>query len=299
MAMPNKMIMKKIYCILSLSLISLAGFAQEDMMKLLDDSVTNSGKPKKEFTTATFKGTRLINFHTVETVGKRSLDFRISHRFGDFNTGANNAFGLDGPASIHIGFDYSYDGRLMFGIGRCSSEKKLDGLIKYRLIRQTTDNSMPLSVTLVSAMYCTTLKGLAKYSYELNRLSYSHQVIIGRKFSERLSLEMAPIFIHYNIVDSLSDLNDMFAIQFSGRYKFRKRAAITFEYGLRVSKYTNQKYYDSAGIGVDLETGGHVFQMHFVNSFGILEDQFIPHTTSNWMRGGIKLGFNISRVFRL
>ena len=145
-------------------------YAQEDdMMKLLDAETTE--KPKKEFTTATFKGTRLINFQTLETLGKRTLDFRISHRFGDFNSGANNAFGLDGPACIRLGLEYSFEGRFMFGIGRTSYEKKLDGFLKYRLLRQTTNNSMPLSVTLVSSMFYTTVKGQPKYGYDVNRLS--------------------------------------------------------------------------------------------------------------------------------
>ena len=273
-------------------------YAQEDdMMKLLDAETTE--KSKKEFTTATFKGTRLINFQTLETLGKRTLDFRISHRFGDFNSGANNAFGLDGPACIRLGLEYSFEGRFMFGIGRTSYEKKLDGFLKYRLLRQTTNNSMPLSVTLVSSMFYTTVKGQPKYGYDVNRLSYAHQIIIGRKFSERLSLQMAPIMVHYNIVDSLGDKNDMFGIQFASRFKYTKRSAITVEYAVRTSKYTNVKYYDSAAIGIEIETGGHVFQMQLTNSFGLVEDQFIPHTSSNWLNGGIKLGFNISRVFRV
>lgn len=299
MVMRSNGFMKKILVLfLVANAFSSVLFAQEDdMMKLLDAETTE--KPKKEFTTATFKGTRLINFQTLETLGKRTLDFRISHRFGDFNSGANNAFGLDGPACIRLGLEYSFEGRFMFGIGRTSYEKKLDGFLKYRLLRQTTNNSMPLSVTLVSSMFYTTVKGQPKYGYDVNRLSYAHQIIIGRKFSERLSLQMAPIMVHYNIVDSLGDKNDMFGIQFASRFKYTKRSAITVEYAVRTSKYTNVKYYDSAAIGIEIETGGHVFQMQLTNSFGLVEDQFIPHTSSNWLNGGIKLGFNISRVFRV
>jgi len=294
----NNIYMKKVFVLfLVANSFSLALFAQEDdMMKMLDEQTTE--KPKKEFTTATFKGTRLINFHTLETLGKRTLDFRISHRFGDFNSGANNAFGLDGPACIRLGLEYSFDGRFMFGIGRTSYEKKLDGFLKYRLLRQTTDNSMPLSITLVSSMFYTIVKSLPKYGFDVNRLSYAHQIIIGRKFSERFSFQMAPIIVHYNIV-SFDEKNDMFGIQFASRFKYTKRSAITVEYAVRTSKYTNVKYYDSASIGIEIETGGHVFQMQLTNSFGLVEDQFIPHTSSNWLNGGIKLGFNISRVFRV
>lgn len=287
---------------LLLLLYSSGLFAQDDLLKMLEDSA-----PKKnELTTATFKGTRLINLHTIETAGKRTLDFRISHRFGDMNGGAYQFFGLDGGASIRLGLEYSYDGRLEFGLGRTSTQKMLDGFVKYRILRQTTNNSMPLSITYLGCMYYTLLKdpnkaitGIDLYDKTTNRMSYCNQIIIGRKFSERFSLQLAPTIIHYNIVLALSDKNDIYALAFAARYKFTRRAAFTAEYVWRLNNYTASKFYDSAGIGVDIETGGHIFQLHFVNSFGILENQFVPYTSTTWSNWGIRLGFNISRVFTI
>ena len=277
-------------------------FAQEeDLMKILEE---NQPK-KKEFTSAAFKTTRLVNFQTLETVGKRSLDFRIAHRFGDINSGAYNAWGIDGPANIKLSLEYSYDGRLMFGLGRSSYEKMVDVFAKFRLVRQTIDNKVPLSITLFSGMYENRLRSNSanpadnKYANEVNRLSYVHQVIIGRKFSPDFSFQLAPTFVHFNLVDKITDQNDIFAVSCAARIKYTKRQAVTFEYCYRINKYSNTKYYDSMGIGWEVETGGHVFQVHVTNSFGISESQFIPATQTSWSSAGIRIGFNISRVFTI
>ncbi len=278
-------------------------FAQDDLLALADKQT----KPKNEYTIATFKYTRLINVQTVETLGKRTLDVIISHRFGNINSGGNNLWGLDGPANIRLALEYSYGGRLMVGFGRSSYEKMFDGLLKYRLLRQKVDGSMPISVTWHSSIYCNGQKnssfqtlGVDKYQYASSRLSYVNQIIIGRKFSSKFSMQLSPVFVHYNLVDNIRDKNDIFAISAAARVKLTKRLAVTSEYTYRVTKdYSSRNYYDSFGVGVDIETGGHVFQMHLTNSFGISDNQFIPYTSSSWSDMGIRIGYNLSRVFTL
>ncbi|MCC7505324.1 MAG: hypothetical protein IT259_08490 [Saprospiraceae bacterium] len=255
---------------------------------------------------ATFKGTRLINHQTVEVPGRRTLDFRIAHRFGAFNSGWYDFFGFDNGASIRFGLEYSYDGRLQFGIGRTSIDKVGDGFLKYRLLRQHPNGWKQVSVTLFTSAYYTMRKdpdkeanGFDKYENWTSRLSYAHQIIIGRKFDDRLSLQIAPTMIHYNLVDRISDKNDVFVLAAAGRYKFTKRAALTLEYGWRINEYTRTQYYDSFSVGLDVETGGHVFQMFLTNSPGLTEPQFFAQTTDQWKDMGIRFGFNISRVFTL
>ena len=272
----------------------------QDSSTLLDAS----NKGDKDFVSATFKTTRLINFHTLETTGPRTLDFRISHRFGAINSGSYNAWGIDGPANIRLGLEYSPDGRFMFGIGRTSSEKMVDGFLKFRLLRQTTDGGMPISVTLFAGMYRTALKnqivnGKDLYENQSSRLSYNYQILIGRKFSPSFSLQVMPWFVHYNIVPNITDANDAYGIAEVARIKFSKRAAFTVEYSQKINKYSNTTYYSSLGIGLELETGGHVFQVHVTNSFGLVENQYFTHTNTTWNDGGIRLGFNVSRVFTL
>jgi hypothetical protein len=294
--------MKKIITLTSIFLFALASKAQ-DLMNIADSA---SSSPKKEFTIATFKDTRLVNLHTIETAGKRTLDFRVSHRFGSFNSGSYNFFGLDGPASIRLGLEYSYDGRLMAGIGRSSVEKMFDGFLKFRLLRQTTNGKMPLSITLFTGMYYTTQKdaneqanGFDKYEISAHRVSYVYQMMLARKFSSNFSLQATPFFVHYNLVDNIEDKNDMYGVAAVTRMKFTKRMAITIEYAYRMNDYSENTFYDSFGVGWEIETGGHVFSIHFTNSFGIVEPQFFGHTDTKWDNAGIRIGFNISRVFTI
>lgn len=294
--------MKALYIFTFLVLAnSTAFFAQspDDLLNMVAE------KPKKEYVTATFKTTRLVNFHTVEVLSRRSLDFRISHRFGDFNSGAYNAWGVDGGANIRLSLEYCHGSRLMFGVGRTSGKKIADGFLKYRLLKQTTKGGgMPVSVTLFTSVYHTFMQnviidGENKYQTIPDRLSYCHQIMIGRKFNSRFSFQLTGAMVHVNLVDKITDKNDCFIIGGVTRFKFAKRQAITLEYGYRINKYSKDKYYDSFGVGYDLETGGHVFQIHLTNSFGLTEDQYFMYTNTSWENWGIRLGFNISRVFSL
>lgn len=295
--MIKKILFTFFFCILSfLSCIS------QDLIGLLGTDTS----AQKIVTSATFKTTRIINMHTLETLGKRTLDFRISHRFDALNSGSYNAWGLDGPATIRLSLEYSYDGRLMAGIGRSSYDKVVDGFLKYRLYRQTDDNIHPLSITLFAGMYYTSMRdpdkglnGFDKYEFFSSRLSYAYEIIAGRKFSNSFSFQIAPFFVHYNLADKLSDKNDMYGVSGGVRYKFSKRSAITAEYAYRVSKYSDDPYYNSMGIGYEIETGGHVFQVHLTNSRGMIENQFLAHTDTKWTNAGIRIGFNISRVFKI
>lgn len=279
--------------------------AQDDLMKMAQGET----KDADPITIATFKSTRLINQPTLECLGERTLDVRISHRFWDVSSGSYNAFGLDGPASIRIGLDYSYEGRLMAGIGRSSYEKLYDGFLKYRLLRQTESGSMPLSVTLFTSAAYTTQEdpnkaatGYDKYYYSTDRFSFAHSIMVGRKFSSAFSMQVSGYLVHTNLTNYIGDKNDMVAVTGLFRYKLTRSFSITAEYAARVTEYNadpSKKYYDSAGVGFEIETGGHVFQLNVSNSFGMVETQYIPYTDKSWSDGGVRIGFNISRVFHL
>ncbi len=298
--------MKKILLLLSF-IGAFSVVKAQDMLSSLGES------DEPDYSIASFKSTRLINQHTIEVCGPHTMDFRISHRFGAINAGSYNAWGLDGTANIRIGLEYSPNGRLMFGIGRSSSEKLVDGFLKYRILRQRTNGGMPVSVTLFAGAYYTTLKdlnksatGYDKYEHTSARMSYCYELLIGRKFSPSFSFQVAPYFVHYNQVELKTEKNDSYGVSALFRMKFTARAAITAEYAYRMSDYTanktrsaDDKYFDSFSIGYEVETGGHVFQIQFTNSFGMAESQFFQHTTSKWNNAGIRLGFNISRVFTI
>ena len=216
--------MKFIKLTVLLSLLSAGiNLQAQDMLGELDSIGTET--KTKEFVSATFKTTRLVNMHTIESVGPRTLDFRIAHRFGALNGGAYTAWGIDGPANIHLGLEYSFDGRLMIGIGRTSYEKMTNAFLKYKWFRQTDDNKMPLTITLFTGIYRTALKvdnsptsGFNKYQYSADRLSYCFEIIAARKFNSNFSLQINPWFVHYNLVDNINDRNDCFGVSGAARF---------------------------------------------------------------------------------
>jgi hypothetical protein len=194
----------------------------------------------------------------------------------------------------------------MFGAGRSSYEKMYDGFLKYRLMRQAIDNGPAVSITLFAGMYYTAQKdqnaainGYDKYEFTSSRFSYVYEAMVARKFTPRFSLQLAPFFVHYNIVERITDKNDCYGVAGVMRYKFTKRQAITAEYAYRINNYSNSSYYNSLGIGWEIETGGHVFQVHVTNSYGIADNQYLMFTNTQWNNMGVRLGFNISRVFTL
>lgn len=255
----------------------------------------NDGAPKKVY--GTFYETRLINTQTNKTLEKGMLNFLIQHRFGTFSSGVDNLYGLD-EAYARLGFDYGITDRLMVGIGRSSSDKSLDGFLKYRLLWQTEDNKMPLSVSLYGDMSYKT----GVYAVEGNRLhgfdkaDYLIQVLLSRKFSDRLSLQLIPTFIHKNVV-ALTDENNTLTAGASGRFALSAHWDLTAEYFYTPNKKQNQ--YDPVALGVEWETKGHVFQMFLTNSLGIIGRANILETTEDIGNGDIRFGFNINRAFRI
>lgn len=306
--------MKRYITVLAL-LLSCAVFAQDDMQAYLDSiAAAEAGSQPKDYTTATFKTTRIVNFPSSETTGKKLLDFRIMHRFGEVYSGSGNFakdffgnfFGFDKSAGIKIEFDYGVNEWLTFGIGRSSYDKIVDGTTKIRILRQTMDGKMPVSMTYQGTINCTAKsdprkdQGIDKYALFTSRLSYSNTLTIAKKFNDKWSLEVIGFHVHYNMVDDRTYTNDMFAVGIAGRYKLSARTALTFEYAYRLNEYepgSRTRYQDPLAIGLDIETGGHVFQVHITNGYGINEVQFIPYSTSNAFKGMLRLGFNISRVF--
>ncbi len=264
--------------------------------------VEKQSPPRKDYSIATFKGTRLVNFQTVETLSKGTLEVRIAHRFGAFSGGSTNFWGLDGPATIQLRIDYALNDRLMVGIGRASDHKMVDTFVKYRILRQTTNGSVPVSITGLASVNVdsepNSLLGVDYYQNVSSRLVYMATAMIARKFNSKISLQVSPVFIHYNIVQNLTDKSDMFSVVGSGRYKFTKRTALTVEYMQRVTPYSANmsQYHNVLSIGFDIETGGHVFQVFVTNGSSINEVRTIPYTTAGFSNGAM-LGFNLSRVF--
>lgn len=280
-------------------LVSLASsaVAQEDLLDMLEKETEKDAAP--DFATATFKTTRIINGHSVENVAAGVLDLRISHRFGFLNSGAYELFGLD-QATMRIGLDYGLTNRWMIGIGRSTYQKQFDGFTKYKLLRQVS-GGVPLTVSAVGGMMYKSLKfeDPARENYLSSNLFYAGQLLLGRKFSESLSLQLMPTIIHYNLVKDASDPNDLLALGAGGRIKLSKRVSMNAEYYYQLPGYKLPETVNSLAVGFDIETGGHVFQLHFTNSTGMTERTFVSETTGRFFEGDIHFGFTISRVFTI
>jgi hypothetical protein len=275
------------------------GFSQD-----LDELMNAELKPTVDFATATFKSTRIINGHSIEQMKENQLDFRISHRFGTLNSGLYGLFGLD-ESHIHFSLEYGIKDWLMLGAGRASQNKTYDGFAKVRLLRQSSGAKfMPVQLSYFTSIEMNTLKfperPAGTSNYFSSRLAYVNQLLIARKFNENLSVQLSPTFIHRNLVKTELDQNDIYALGVGGRYKLSKRLSLNAEYYYTYNpnaKSLEPRPYNALSVGVDIETGGHVFQIMVTNSQGMREGSFIPQTTGSWADGDIHLGFNISRVF--
>jgi hypothetical protein len=299
MNMPKKALM-----VLWLTATAICSHAQQtgdttDLMAQLEQEA--SAKDPVNYTTAIFKTTRLINGHSIENVAKGVLDVKISHRFGTLNTGFYELFGLDN-ASMRMGVDYGITPYLMVGIGRSTFQKTYDGFFKLKLLRQSSGlKNMPVSLSLVSTMAVQTLRWADpdRENYFSSRLSYTHQLLVARKFSESLSLQLMPTFIHRNLAIRADEPNDLWALGIGGRQKLSKRVSVNVEYYYMLPDSKLDGTSNSLSVGFDIETGGHVFQLHFTNSTAMTEKNFISETTGKWERGDVLFGFNISRVFTI
>jgi hypothetical protein len=288
------------YIILLSSCLALQQLKAQDstLLNLLNDSL--SANAKTGYVTGTFKATHVVNMQTVESAAKGALNFVIQHRFGQLNSGSYNFFGLDN-ATLRLGLDYGITDRLNVGIGRSSYLKTFDGYLKYKLLRQTESGKMPVSVSVLGTITNYTQNIVGKDYLTTNlRTAYTGQLLIARKITSRLSLQVTPTYLHYNLVPTVSDKNDLFALGMGGRLKITKRMSINAEYDyLPSGQVVSTTVHNSFSLGWDIETGGHVFQLVFSNSQSMLETQYLAQTTGTWGKGDIYFGFNISRNFNL
>lgn len=275
--------------ILLLFLFPLLTFSQTDLLSGVETPYA------KEKVTSAFKALKIVNLESTKLAAKGDLYFVVAHRFGSIKDGFEGFYGLDN-ANTQIKFIYGITNGLNVSAAR--SEFAYDFATKYMLFPQIKDgfpvtiagfNSLSINNTLKESLY-------PKLQFK-DRLTYVAQLLISRKFSEKLSLEIVPSFFHQNFVDDVDQSNSQYAIGFGGRYKFAKRWSLNMDYAAHLNRAPNSLYKNPFSIGFDLETGGHVFQMHFTSSQAIDEAGYLGRTTGDWTKGDIFFGFNLARVF--
>lgn len=275
--------------VLFLFLFPLLTYSQNDLLSGVDIPVA------KEKVNSAFKALKIVNLESTKLAAKGDLYFVVAHRFGSIQDGFEGFYGLDN-ANTQIKFIYGVTDGLHVSAAR--NQLAYDFAVKYALLPQIKGgfpvtiagfNSLSINNTLKESVY-------PELKFE-NRLTYVAQLLISRKFTDKLSLEVVPTFFHENFVENELQSNSQYAIGFGGRYKFAKRWSLNIDYAAHMNRASNSIYNNPLSIGFDLETGGHVFQMHFTNSQGIDEAGYLARTTGNWSKGDVFFGFNLSRVF--
>ncbi len=268
---------------------------------------------KKEYVYQTWKYYKIVNMHSTETLPKRTLDVRIGHKFGDLAGtagGWQTFYGLESAADIMMGVAYGITDDIGVGISRVKGARGLFqnmvGTVKYRFLQQQTNGGIPLTMTFVGIANMSTQKkvenstSIQAFDKFAHRMAYSAQIIIARKFGERFSFQISPGYIHRNIVEPL-ERNGLPYLAAASRLQISKIFGIIVDatYPFSSIRTRANNYYPSVGVGLEIETGGHVFQVNFTNSRGITETDYIPYNQSSWAKGQFRLGFTISRVFNL
>ena len=269
--------------------IPLLSFSQNDLLAGIDSTAT------KENVTSAFKGLKIVNLESTKLAAKGDLYFIVAHRFGSVKDGFEGFFGLDN-ANTQLKFVYGLTDYLTISAAR--SELAYDFSTKYTLLNQKTEG-FPVSIAGFSSLAINnTLKESLYPKLTFNdRFTFVQQLLISRKFSEKLSLEIAPTIFHENFIDNALQNNTQYAIGMGGRYKLSKRWSLNIDYAAHLNRASNSLYKNPLSIGFDLDTGGHVFQMHFTSSQGIHEAGYLGQTTGDWTKGDVFFGFNLLRVF--
>jgi len=252
-----------------------------------------------EYAASTFKDSRIVNGHSVEMSVPGQLKFTISHRFGEVRTGWRELWGLD-DSSIRFGFDYGLTDFLTVGFGRSSVQKTFDGSVKLRMLRQSSGaRNFPFTLVYIgsTAVNSTEWANPERENYFTSRMFYTNQLLLARKFGDGFSLQLMPTHVHRNLVATSDVSHDIFSIGGATRIQLTKAIALNVEYYQNLEELEGRK--NSLGVGFDIETKGHFFQLHVTNSRGMIAKNFITETTTDFFDGGIHIGFNISRTFVL
>ena len=295
--------MKKILLILiPLSIWATKSFAQKPQKDTASSLLSLiESDDEINYTKYSFKTNRIINLHSLENTAAGVMDFKISHRFSTIDEGIYNLFGID-QATIRIGFDFGLTDQLSVGVNRNSVKKAFDGFVKYKFLRQSTGKrNMPISAALILGTAVETQKpdDPTRENYFSSRLFYTSQLLIGSKLNDYITLELAPSYVHRNLVKTTDEKNDVYAVGIGGRFRLTRRMTFNAEYVYVLPNQLAPNFKNSLSVGLDIETGGHVFQLHFTNSTSMSEYGFITQTENNWGKNAVRFGFNVSRVFTL
>lgn len=279
------------YILLLLFLVPVSIYAQDDLLSEIDEGTA------VDYKSAAFKGLKIVNFESTKMITKGEAYLVISHRFGSIKGGFDDFFGLD-QAVTRINYLYGLSDYINIGISRSSFRKMYESSLKVRLLREKEGGFLFTVVSSNNILVNSSLDADILPGLEFkNRLGYTSQLLISKKFNENFSLQLMPTFFHDNYVDINEQSNSQYVIGFGGRHKISKRVSLNFDYGYHLNRASTSPFVNPLSIGFDIETGGHVFQLHFTNAQPMNTNGFLGQATGDWGEGNIFFGFNLSRVF--
>ncbi len=246
-----------------------------------------------------FHAPRHINLLTVEPLDKKTLHFAIMHTFGPLEGGVQNLFGLDNGANIQFSFEYAPSDNLSIGASRSSRDKFYNLYARYHLLKQTQNNTVPFSLSVMGGAGVNTADYTFLQAENPNfndRSSFAAQIMLARKFSDKLSFQLSPMLAYFNDPNPIyfieGDQNLYLALGLSGKYKITGKSSLTFQYIPNL----NNDLRSNLGVGIDIEAGGHVFQMYFVTSQA-LNEQYLLAAGNGVPGEEFRIGFNVNRIF--
>ena len=251
---------------------------------------------------ATFKSTRILLGQSTERVKQRQLHFRISHVFGKIE-GISNFFGLDNINNMHLSFEYGLTDYIQLGLLRSNKPDKTYSIsLKLSALRQKTGKkSFPFALSYFGSVDIKTREYFPKErndNFE-GRLEYVHQLLLSRKFSEKLSLQFSPTLVYRNLTETKNDPNSIYSIGIGGRYLISRSISINAEYYYTLPTFDiEDPEKNTLAFGLDIETGGHVFQLYFTNAFALHPGKFAINQSGDFFnKREINFGFSILREF--
>ncbi|MDR4988879.1 MAG: DUF5777 family beta-barrel protein [Bacteroidales bacterium] len=287
---------KQLLWMLVFNILLFSHLPAQDLFDLFDDEEEVAA----DIAINTFFSTRVINGQSVENPYPGDLIFVVSHHFGRLNQGFYDLFGLD-QATIRLGLEYGVNDRLALAVGRSSYEKTYDAFLKYKILRQQTGlREVPVTLSWFSGAYLKSQKWPAGTDFTFgHRMTYVQQLLLARQFSRAISLQLTPAWVHRNLVPATDDPNDYFVLGMAGRWRITDWVALNIEYFHRLNEPVSFETNNTFSVGFDLDTGGHVFQLHFTNAQPMFEPGFLTGTRGSWLDGDVYFGFHITRTFAL
>lgn len=286
----NKAMFPKVLMIISLLLPAMKSYCQED---------TDDGKLPVR---STFETTQLIDNPTIMGPVAGQLQLNILHRFGTVQNGITDLFGVYAPSNIKLALNYGITDRIMVGIGTTEINKLQDLNWKVALLQQNRSGSIPVSISyfgnfVIDARSKDAFGDPSRYK-DMHRLSYFTEIIFARKFSDAISLQVAPTFAYYNAVDT-AHRNANLGVSLGGRVKISDSKAIIFEYDqpLTGAKYSAFDAKPNLGLGLEIGTATHAFQVFASTARNIIPQEVFVYNQNDFTKGEIVLGFNITVRF--